>query len=445
MKRVSSVTNILSSSVALGFVLLGARGLAAAKDVIVSRTFGTSSELDAFLVAFGIMMFLASMLSNAGASTLVPALARARNDPDPFAEARLVVVAAGTAVLLGGAVALAAVLFRARLSSWIAPGFSTESAVAVQHLLILLTPVPALATLQGVITSTLNARYGFRGAAAISAITPLCTAASLLLSHHPTVGLLALGTLIGLVTEIVCLCMLARTQKIAIFTSVSWSNARRSVRGLARDFGPLVLGTALSSTSPLVDQAFASTAGPGAVSTLNYANRLTALAMAIGISSIGLIALPHFSDLAARESWREMRTLLHKLSAATFLLGLPATILLVVLSDFLIRLIFQHGHFKAADTMAVSSVQILYALQIPFHLTGIVGVRALNSMRQNRTITLVVVCNVLWNVAADYVFMKLFGLRGIALSTSSTYLLSCLVILGCAEIELRKRAPVLAE
>jgi putative peptidoglycan lipid II flippase len=427
----------------LGGVLLATRGLAAAKDVVVSQTFGTSIELDAFLVAFGVMTFLASVVSNAGTSTLVPALSRARNDPEPGAEGRLIVVAASTAVVLCSFLIAVVLLFRVQLSLWVAPGFDAERILAVQSLLIALAPVPLLGTLQSIIASTLNARYGFRGAAAITAITPLCVAASLLLRSHPTAGDLATGTILGMMLEVVCLIILTHRRKISLFVAVPWSVAARSVYGLGRDFLPLVAGTALGSTAPLVDQAFASAVGPGSIATLSYANRITALGMGIGISSIGLIALPHFSELAAREAWIEMGTLLRKLAAATFLLALPVALVICVLSEPLIRVLFERGRFVSADTATVASVQTLYALQIPFHLTGIVGVRALNAMRKNRIIMLVVIWNVVSNVAGDYVFLELFGLRGIALATSVTYMVSCAAILTFAGMELGRRARLL--
>ena len=439
VKRLSSLTRILSSSLALGAIVLATRAVAGAKDIVLSRTFGTSQELDAFLLAFGIVSFIGAAIANASTSTLVPALSRARSDAEPEAEARLIVVATGAAVLLCAVTTSTAILFKAQLSHWVAPGLDADRAIAVQRLLVVLFPVPVLATFQSIIASTLNTRYGFRGAAAITVLTPICVTTTLFLRLHPNAGDLALATMLGMLLETLSLIVLARWRKITLTARVPWTYARRSVAGLARDFAPLVAGTVLGSTSPLVDQAFATMAGPGGVSTLNYSNRLTALAVGIGSASVGLIVLPHFSEIAAREAWQEMKTLLHRLATSTFLLAALATLGIALLSGPLLRLIFQHGQFTARDTTTAAPIQALYALQIPFHLTGIVAVRALNAMRRNRTIMVVVVWNVVSNVAGDYVFMKVFGLRGVALSTSTTYIVSCFALLTFAHSELKRR------
>ncbi|MEO8901661.1 MAG: lipid II flippase MurJ [Polyangiaceae bacterium] len=428
----------------MGLVLLLTRGLAMLKDVTVSRSFGTSDDLEAFLIAFGMMTFVGSAISNAGMSTLVPALSRARNDRDPDSEGRTTVVAAVAAVAFSSIAAGAVILFRARLTHWVAPGFDAHRAASVQHLLVALAAVPALGTTQSLVSGALNSRYGFRGAAALTAITPACVAGMVLVRTQPSALDLVSGTLLGMTLELAGLVALANRHGITLFARVEFASGVRTLKTLTREFAPLLAGTALSSTSPLVDQAFASVVGAGAVASLNYGNRLTSVAMGIGISSVGLIALPHFSELAARNAWDEMRPLLRRLVGVLFLAGVLAAAFLALFSEPLIKLLFQRGHFIAADTSAVASVQSLYALQIPFHLAGIVGVRALQSMRRNRTIMLIVVLNVICNVVADYSFVKLYGLRGIALATSVTYIVACGAILTAAAAAIRRRIPTLS-
>ena len=211
---------------------------------------------------------------------------------------------------------------------------------------------------------------------------------------------------------------------------------------LVRDFVPLLGGTAIASLSPLVDQAFASMVGDGAVVTLSYGNRLTGIVMGIGTTSVGLIALPHFSDLAAKSAWREMSTLLRRLSLATFALAIPAAACIFIFSDPLIRVVFQRGQFSGGDTAAVAPVQAFYALQIPFHLAGIVGARALNALRKNRAIIGIVVVNAIANLLGDYFFMQLLGVRGIALSTSFVHVVSCAGVYLCAGAEIRRLTRV---
>lgn len=445
MKPIASARGILGASVALGMVLLATRGVAAFKEVVVSRSFGTAGGLDAFLVAFGIVNYIASAVSNAGMSSLVPALSRARADSNPSAEARLIATAFLAAFGLSTLAVGLVLLFNSKLQLLTAPGFDGQQTLLMEGLMLVLAPVPFLALAQAIVSGTLNSRYGFRSAAALTAITPLSLVVLLLIVRRPLPWHLGLGTVLGMSLELLALLALAQSRRVQLFARVSLAEAWHMTRALGRDFVPLFAGTALASLSPLVDQAFASAAGPGGVSTLNYASRIPALGMGIGISSIGLIVLPHFSDLAARDAWSELGALLRKLSVWTFGLALPVVAALCLASEPLVRAVFERGQFTVSDTLAVAPIQSLYALQIPFHLVGIVGVRALNAMRQNRLVMLVVVWNVACNVVGDYLLMGWLGLRGIALATSCMYATSCVLILVFAELEVRRRTQVTPE
>ena len=56
-------------------------------------------------------------------------------------------------------------------------------------------------------------------------------------------------------------------------------------------------------------------------------------------------------------------------------MAIPCTLLLMVLSKPLIRLLFQRGAFTTAYTALVSHVQVFYAIQIPFYIGGMLFVR----------------------------------------------------------------------
>jgi len=94
--------------------------------------------------------------------------------------------------------------------------------------------------------------------------------------------------------------------------------------------------------------------------------------------------------------------------------------------------VFQRGQFSAADTEAVAHVQTLYALQIPFYVLGIMGVQVLHATSTNRVLMWVSIGNFFTNVIGNYVFMRLWGVAGIALATSIVYLLSMIVLLSAA-------------
>ncbi len=91
----------------------------------------------------------------------------------------------------------------------------------------------------------------------------------------------------------------------------------------------------------------------------------------------------------------------------------------------------------ASDTRAVAHVQALYALQIPFYVLGIVGVQLLHAISANRVLMWVSIGNFFTNIIGNYIFMRLWGVAGIAAATSMVYAISMVVILTAVGKRLR--------
>jgi putative peptidoglycan lipid II flippase len=72
----------------------------------------------------------------------------------------------------------------------------------------------------------------------------------------------------------------------------------------------------------------------------------------------------------------------------------------------------------------VAGVQALGALQIPFYLGGILVVRLLSALKANHILMWISFVNMIVNIIADYVLMRIYGVLGISFSTSVVYFIS---------------------
>jgi putative peptidoglycan lipid II flippase len=112
------------------------------------------------------------------------------------------------------------------------------------------------------------------------------------------------------------------------------------------------------------------------------------------------------------------------------------TLLLIAVSEPIVRVVFQRGAFTAETTAIVSRVQICYLLQLPFFVPGLVAVRLLSAMNGNRLISAIAACNMIVNIAGNYLFMRWFGVAGIAASTSLVYAVSTALIFFAVTLRL---------
>jgi putative peptidoglycan lipid II flippase len=102
----------------------------------------------------------------------------------------------------------------------------------------------------------------------------------------------------------------------------------------------------------------------------------------------------------------------------------PICVLLIAFSPALVRLLFQRGAFTAQDTLVVSRVQAMYALQIPFYAAGLLYVRMLTALRRNDLVMISAGISLALDVVLNLICMRFWGVAGIALSTSLFYVAS---------------------
>jgi putative peptidoglycan lipid II flippase len=293
-----------------------------------------------------------------------------------------------------------------------------------------LIPIVIFSGTSTFIGSILNANERF----ALVAITPVASSVvplALLLAVPQGLRLeaLVLGTVVGYAAETLTLAAAARRAGCLVLPS--WSGVDADVRRVIRAYLPIVSGSLIVLTSPLVDQAMATRLGPGSVSTLSFAAKPVAFVAGIGSVAVGTAVLPRFSRLAADRDWAALRKTFWTWCSMVLAVTVPVTALGVALSHPITHLLFERGAFSAEDTNRTSPVMAAYLLQVPFYILSIVGVRLLSAVHRNRTIMYIAPLDVILNICGDYALMHWIGLSGIALSTTAVYFVStCLVFLA---------------
>jgi len=141
--------------------------------------------------------------------------------------------------------------------------------------------------------------------------------------------------------------------------------------------------------------------------------------------------------MVADKEWKNIRNIAKLYFGIIFSLGIPAALLIYWLSDPIVAAIFQRGSFTAEDTTIVSSVQALFAFQIPFYIAGMVVVRLISALRANHILMWGAAINLAVNIGLNILFIHFLGLKGIALSTSFVYLIAFIYLFYNAEKILR--------
>lgn len=399
----------------------------AGRELVVAHRFGTSDALDAFIIAILAPSFAISVQVAALSAAVMPTLIRVAEQDGEAAARRLVQNALVAVCLLLAVLTAALAMLGWPIVQVLGSGFSPEKKMLTLELMHLLLPLVALQGLVRFFATLLNARRRFGLVALAPLATPLLTVALLLGAGEADPRLLVAGVVGGSAIELALLVPSARWMGYPLLPR--WNGLDAATRMVVRQYVPTMLGALMGSAVVMVDQTMAAMLEPGSVAALTYGGKVVTLVLAFSAQPLSTAILPWLSRLAAARDGPRLRHgflgwLMIVMAAST-----PLALVLAFQAEPIVRLVFERGAFSAQDTALVSSLQVLYAIKIPFYLAGVLGSRVLNALSMNHIIALIGVMNFVSNIIGNLVLMRFLGVGGIALSTSCVYVLSSIVIL----------------
>ncbi len=398
---------------------LASRLLGFVRDSAIAALLGAGPVADAFLAAFQLVNVVRRLLTEGGLNaSLVPAWLRVRDTEGAAAAAAFAgrVLGTITAALFAGTLLLALVM--PLVIMVLAPGFSGRETLqlAVDNARLML-PYLAFAGPVTVMMALLNAQGRF----ALTAFSPLLfnialiAVMAVLLASRPEAVHAAqiLAATVGIAGLLqLSILVLRRGGSIATPLRISFD---KEIRGFLAKAVP---GMIASSTPQLlmVAGAIIASSSPSSVSWLYFANRLVELPLGIVGVAMGTVLIPQVTSALrggdpAAVAHAESRGL--ELAVG---LALPATLGLILLSEPVVKMLFQHGAFTAADTAATAQALMWLALGLPANVL----VKALSPAFFAREDTLTPLVATLKGVAFALVLAVLlghwFGASGIAAS-----------------------------
>jgi putative peptidoglycan lipid II flippase len=418
---------IFAAAVSVGLVSLLVKISFVVKELIIAYQFGRADALDAYVIAYALPAFLINVIASVYGSAFVPVFLRAWTQRGQAQAQQLL-----SGALLGNLIVLILVCVALwglgmPLMKALGSGFTSEKLTLTHQLFTLFVPAILLGGLVATVAAVLNANEKFYAPALSPLFTSVAiTVALFLFSKAWGVYALVIGTLLGLCLELIYLARKAAQLNWRLRPGWQWNSQDR--QQLMSQFAPLAGGALLMSSLDLVDNSMASMLSPGSVSVLSYGTRISLAVIGLSSVALGTVVLPRFSRLAAAEEWQEIKKILQTYNRLIVMVSAPVVTAMVVFSDDLVAIIYQRGAFTTDDTRLVSQVQMMYVLQMPFYLMGILGGRVISAGGKNQWLMVIAAVSVVLNIVGNYALMNVFGVAGIALATTTVIFLSWLMV-----------------
>ncbi len=399
---------------------LASRLLGFARDAMVAALLGAGPVADAFLVAFQLVNVVRRLLTEGALNAaLVPAWLRVREVEGPVAATafagRVLGTVSAALIVTAGIIGL----LMPFVVTALAPGFVGQETLqlATDHARLML-PYLAFAGPTTVMMALLNAQSRF----ALTAFSPLlfnivliCVMFVLLFWRwNATQAALAIAAAVGIAGLLQLLVLVLRPggNRIATPLRVAFDPPMRgfllkAIPGMIAGAGPQLL---------MIGGAIIASASPSAVSWLYFANRLIELPLGIVGVAMGAVLVP---ELTRAVRGGDRQTMGHAESRGLELavgLALPATLGLIALSEPIVRMLFEHGVFNAADTAGTAHALVWLALGLPAHVLVKALSPAFFAREDTATPLLATLKGLGVAIALAVVLGWLFGVGGIAAS-----------------------------
>jgi putative peptidoglycan lipid II flippase len=231
------------------------------------------------------------------------------------------------------------------------------------YLLRIMLVSPIIFGASGVIMAALNARQHFLLPALAPTLYNLGIIAGGVIGNNTAIGIttgLAVGTVLGSLAHLLIQIPGLRQQHARYSPILNMRDP--GVRQVLWLMAPRVLGLSFSEINKYIILFLTGSMQLGSLPALNAAFRLLIMPQGILGQALGIAAFPTLAALAAKSAIDEMRQILSDSLRLVLFLGLPATVLLMMLAEPFVTILFERGLFDAQATEWVSWALLFYAI-----------------------------------------------------------------------------------
>lgn len=417
--------SLLRSAATISALTMLSRITGLVRDMLIARYFGAGAATDAFYVAFRIPNMLRRLFAEGAFSqAFVPMLSQVKATESEAGQHDFidnVFSALAAAVFLTtvmGVIAAPVIVY------CIASGFADapDTFALATELTRWMFPYIIMMSLVAMGAAVLNTWKHF----AVPAFTPVllnvsfiaCTLFCIDWFEKPVFALAAAVLIGGVLQLSMQFAALKKKGLLPHFTNPFRAYKHAGVRQLLALMVPAVVGVSVAPLSIVINTNIASHLSHGAVTWLNYADRLMEFPTALLGVALGTVLLPGLSTAFQLGQTERYNTLLDRSLKIVFLIAVPASAGLAFASEALTAVLYQGVNFSGEDVAQTAVAMQGYAVG----LLGLIAIKiiapAFYARKDIKTPVKSAIASLVVVQACNFITVPAFAHAGLALSVA---------------------------
>ncbi|MBQ2897414.1 MAG: murein biosynthesis integral membrane protein MurJ [Clostridia bacterium] len=400
-------------------IMLLAKVLGQAREVLLAWFYGTGTQASAFLTASQIPLnFFDMILGLAIVSAFVPVFNEYYQKEGETEANRFANNFIGVVLIISAALAAIGIIFSDFVIKVIASGFDTQTARLASNLLKIMFPSLIFTAVAYSYAGIVQSYGEFKLPAAMSIASNL-VAILYFLVFNDIGGIfgLSVAMLIGWGLQLIILIPALIRFKYRFGLSFDFLHpGMKKVYKLAL---PILLSSWVQPLNVMINLYLASFIdGGNAVSYINYANKLYIIIVGVFAMSVTNLILPRLSRLFADNQTKESADVITSSLRAGILFIVPVMFLFLIFSYQIVEIVYMRGAFDSKSVYMTSTALFFYSFgMLGYGLQEILN-KSFYSMQnsvvpmKNAFFTIVI------NIALSFLLYRQMGVGGLALSSA---------------------------
>lgn len=406
------------------------------REAVFAAYYGVSVSADAYVIAAQVPVTLFAVVGVSLTTTVLPIYTKKMKTEGQKEANNFINNMISIFTIISVIFVIIGIIFAPQIVHIFAPSFSDTAKLLTVKLTRIIFPIVIFSSLFNIYKAIHNAHESFfTPVIAVYIQSIVISLAIVLFGKKFGIYPAAIATVVAGALEMGCLAYTIRKKYVYrpylnIFDS--------ELENVLKLIGPVIVGVGIAEVNRVIDRMLASGAGEGAVASINYASKLINVFSGLLVSGLSVVCFQKFTELYAENKIPVLLSQFIKYIKLACFFTIPISCGLLVMSTEAVTIVFGRGEFNGNAVNTTSYVFLFYSIGLTFIVLRELGTKVFYAMHDTKTPMINSAIGVGINIVLNIALVQKMGAAGLALATSISSFLICVMLFGSLKRQQRE-------